>query len=108
MVATQNGGATFTNVAEAYNGGVIHPDVHALAFAPLDGDRLLAGTDGRIWGSVDLGGPTHPAPYPTSNDLQTQNGDLRATHVYNGSGPDAMHLLGGEAAQQSSGTPIRH
>jgi len=103
MLATQNGGASFTNVAEAYNGGVIHPDVHALAFAPLDGDRLLAGTDGGIWSSTDLGGATHPAPYATSNDWQTQNGNLGAIQFYKGSALDSMHFLAGAQDNGSSG-----
>jgi hypothetical protein len=103
-LATVNGGATFVDIGQAYNnGGVLHPDVHALTFAPSDGDRLLIGTDGGLWSSVDLGGATHLPPFGTSSDWQGQNGNLGTIQFYKGSALDATHFLAGAQDNGTSG-----
>ncbi len=43
----------WSNATNAYNGGVVHPDQHALVFA-ADGS-LYAGNDGGVWQSADGG-----------------------------------------------------
>jgi hypothetical protein len=100
ILATTNAGASFSNVGEAYNSaGVIHPDFHAAAFAPNDGDRLLVASDGGLWSSVDLGGAT----VGTTGDWQNQNGNLATVQFYKGTALDATHYLGGAQDNGSSG-----
>jgi hypothetical protein len=100
ILATTNAGGSFSNVGQAYNfGGIIHPDFHAAAFAPLDGDRLLVGSDGGIWSSVDLGGAT----VGTTGDWQDQNGNLATIQFYKGSALDSTHYLGGSQDNGTSG-----
>ncbi|MDP4198695.1 MAG: T9SS type A sorting domain-containing protein [Bacteroidota bacterium] len=63
---TNDGGQNWSDVGRAYNGG-IHPDQHALAFAPNDPTIVFAGCDGGIFTSEN-GGATfdqrsgHPQP----------------------------------------------
>ncbi len=51
MAVTHDGGATFAPVGEEHK----HVDNHALAFSPDDPDYLLAGCDGGLYESWDLG-----------------------------------------------------
>ena len=100
ILATTNGGGSFSDVGLAYmQGGIVHPDFHAAAFAPIDGNRLLVGTDGGIWSSTDLGG----ASVGTRGDWQDQNGTLATIQFYKGSALDATHYLGGAQDNGSSG-----
>lgn len=104
VLATTDGGGSFANVGQAYNyGSVIHPDFHAAAFAPFDGDRLLVAADGGIWSSIDLGGATHAQPYGTSSDWQDINGNLATVQFYKGSALDGTHFLGGAQDNGTSG-----
>ncbi|MHC5108381.1 MAG: WD40/YVTN/BNR-like repeat-containing protein [Planctomycetota bacterium] len=51
MNVTEDGGKTFRRVGEKHK----HGDNHALAFVPHDPDYLLAGSDGGLYESWDLG-----------------------------------------------------
>src|SRR6202023_3159168 len=83
MLRTDDGGASFTDVAQPYAGGPLHPDAHALSFAPLDPARsLYVGTDGGVWSSQNLGGTG------TSADWTNLNNGLSVTQFYSGSSVD--------------------
>ncbi len=51
---TLDGGQHWSNAGRAYQGG-IHPDQHAVAFAPSDPSIVFAGSDGGIFTSHDGG-----------------------------------------------------
>ena len=104
VLVTTNGGASFQNIGQVYDGGVIHPDIHAAAFATGDGHRLLMGTDGGLWSSLNLGGTNHAPPFGTSGDWQDVNGNLATVQFYKGTALDSSHFLGGT---QDNGTAGR-
>ncbi|TME47497.1 MAG: hypothetical protein E6I56_03915, partial [Chloroflexi bacterium] len=89
VVTTTDGGNNFNVVGNPYSGGNIHPDFHALAFMPGSSD-FYAGNDGGIWESPDLG-----------NTWNNKNGNLNTIQFYNGTSPDASHIVGGS---QDNGT----
>lgn len=50
-----NGGTSFSNITNGYNGGNVHVDQHNMTFHPTNPDILLAVNDGGIWRSTDRG-----------------------------------------------------
>ena len=49
-----DGGSTFTDLG-GYNGGDIHPDQHALAFAPGNSSTIVIGNDGGVFKTTNGG-----------------------------------------------------
>ncbi len=83
---TKNGGSTWTNITNAYNGGPVHPDQHALVFKPGSSSYYI-GNDGGVWSGDSSG-----------NFTDLNSGGLNITQFYGGSigevGSDAQ-LYGG-------------
>jgi outer membrane protein assembly factor BamB len=84
---TTDGGNTWTNLTNAYNGGPVHPAQHALAFLSSVSSSYYLGNDGGVWSGT--GGGTF---------TNLNGGGLNITEFYSGSigdtGPDAA-LYGG-------------
>jgi hypothetical protein len=89
LVATSNGGNTFSSIGSVYSGGVVHPDFHAIAFTGLN--SFYVGNDGGVWKTNDLGG--------TWSNL---NSNLSTVQFYQGTALDATRFLGGT---QDNGSP---
>ncbi len=50
---SEDGGSTWNDVDTGTNGGPLHPDVHAIAFA-ADGSVMYVGTDGGVWRTPNI------------------------------------------------------
>lgn len=95
VIATGDGGAHFSDVGQAYLGGSIHVDFHALQFAGAN--TFYAGNDGGIWqGTETLGSTTVSASWTNLN------ANLNTIQVYRGAALDTSHVLGGS---QDNGSP---
>ena len=94
MLATSDGGTTFTDVALPYSLGPLHPDFHAVAF-PGPANTFYAGNDGGVYLTSNLGGTG------TASDWTNENATLSITQFYAGSSPDLTHVIGGS---QDNGT----
>lgn len=97
-LATLDGGSTFVDITQSYNGGFVHPDSHAIAYTARS--TFYFGTDGGVWTTSDNGG----AATPTASDAShwtNRNATLGTVQFYTGSALDAGNLLGGA---QDNGT----
>jgi len=97
MLATTNGGTSFTDVARPYNGGPLHPDFHAVAYTGAS--SLYAGNDGGVYSTTNLGGTGSPG------DWTNRNATLSITQFYAGSSIDLTHLAGGSQDNGTAGNP---
>ena len=94
LIATANGGASWTNVngGPFNNGGnKIHPDHHALAFAP--GGTVWVGDDGGVYHYT-----------PSSGAVANANGNLNITQFYYGFNVVGSALLAGAQDNSSART----
>ncbi|HLW03664.1 MAG TPA: hypothetical protein VKT82_33770 [Ktedonobacterales bacterium] len=84
---TTTGGTSWTNLTNAYTGGNVHPDQHALAFLSNSSSSYYIGNDGGVWSGTSGGAFTN-----------LNGGGLDITQFYGGSvgetGSDAQ-LYGG-------------
>lgn len=96
ILATRDGGGSFSDVGRVYHGGTIHPDVHAAAFTGPD--ALYVGTDGGVWQTGDLGGAGG------AGDWVNLNSNLGTVQFYEGTALDREHFLGGTQDNGSVGT----
>ena len=87
MLATSDGGTTFTDVAKPYNNGPLHPDVHAVAFTGAQ--SFYTGNDGGVWKTGDLGGSG------LTSDWLNLNASLAVTTFYHGTALNSTHMIGG-------------
>ncbi len=97
MLATTNGGSSFTDVAKPYNGGPLHPDFHAVAFTGAS--SFYAGNDGGVYSTTNLGGTG------SASDWTNRNATLSVTQFYAGSSVDLTHLAGGSQDNGTAGNP---
>lgn len=97
MLATTNGGSSFTDVAKPYNGGPLHPDFHAVAFTGAS--SFYAGNDGGVYSTTTLGGTG------SASDWTNRNASLSVTQFYAGSSVDLTHLAGGSQDNGTAGNP---
>lgn len=115
--ATENGtsgGGSFKEIACMYSGcstfQPIHPDQHAIAFAPAGAAApasFLVGDDGGLWKTADMGGYANAAPGAAA-DWSGLNGavggsPLGTIQYYAGSTLDDNHYLGGAQDNGTSG-----
>ena len=96
VLATSNGGTSFTNIGKVYTTGVVHPDQHAIAF--LAASSFLIGNDGGVYKTTNFGGTGAPS------DWTNLNTGLNVTQFYGGSSLDLTHMLGGTQDNASPGT----
>lgn len=68
---TTDGGASFTNITNAYSNGVVHPDQHYLFFDPLDANTFFVCNDGGIYKTTNNG-----------NSFTNMNQTLTLTQFY--------------------------
>lgn len=94
LLATSNGGTSFSAIGKVYSGGVVHADFHAAAF--FAASSFYVGNDGGVWRTSDLGGTG------TAGDWTNLNSSLAITQFYSGTASDAIHFLGGT---QDNGSP---
>ena len=92
VVATNDGGVTWNDIARAYTTGVVHPDQHAEVFGP--GGLLYIGCDGGVWKSTDLGGFGTGTPGSAAH-WTNLNATLPTTQFYHGTALDSTHMAGG-------------
>lgn len=97
MLTTTNGGASFSDVANPYGGGPLHPDFHAVAFTGPG--SFYAGNDGGVYATSDLGGDG------TATHWRNLSANLPITQFYAGSSPDLNHLAGGSQDNGTAGNP---
>ena len=95
LLATRDGGSTFTDIAKPYNHGFVHPDFHAVAFTGAS--TFYAGNDGGVYRTTDLGGTASAA------DWSNLNSNLGTVQFHGGSVFDTTHLLGGSQDNGSEG-----
>ncbi len=91
MMATSDGGATFADIAEPYNGGPVHPDFHAALYS---GTTLFVGNDGGVYST------SAASPGTSWSNL---NATLAVTTFYAGAALDANHIVGGAQDEGTSG-----
>jgi hypothetical protein len=96
VMATNNGGTTYTDIGKVYTGGVVHPDQHAIAFTGANSFYL--GDDGGVWTTTDLGGTG------AAGDWTDRNATLAITQYYGGAALDPTHFLGGSQDNGNSGS----
>jgi len=89
---TTDGGNSFQNITNGYNGGYVHVDQHNMEFHPSNPDILYADNDGGVYYSTDR-----------DNTFSNMNSTLTLTQFYRiASDPsNASHILGGT---QDNGT----
>lgn len=89
---TTNGGSSFHNITNSYNGGSVHMDQHNMDFNPVNPNELLAVNDGGIWKSTNQG----------TNWINLNN-NLSITQFYRISADPSnlSHIIGGT---QDNGT----
>src|SRR5438094_788342 len=100
-LATTDGGASFVNITRGYNGGVVHPDFHAIAYTARS--TFYFGSDGGVWTTADNGG----AATQTSGDAShwtNRNATLGTVQFYTGTALDAGNLLGGAQDNGTAGS----
>lgn len=95
LVTTADGDATFTDVGQPYQGGPLHPDMHAVAIT--GSSSFYVGTDGGVWSTTDFGGTGK------STDWKNLNATLAVTTFYSGSALDLNHMIGGAQDEGTSG-----
>jgi hypothetical protein len=95
LLATRDGGSTFTDIAKPYNHGFVHPDFHTIAFTGAS--TFYAGNDGGVYRTTNLGGTASAA------DWANLNGTLGTVQFHGGSAFDTTHLLGGSQDNGSEG-----
>jgi len=57
LIRSSDGGATWERIPDWYTGGLLHVDQHAIAFNPVDPDRVYIGNDGGFF-VITSGGKT--------------------------------------------------
>jgi hypothetical protein len=100
-LATTDGGSSFVNITRSYNGGVVHPDFHAIAYTARS--TFYFGGDGGVWTTADNGG----AATQTSGDAShwtNRNATLGTVQFYTGTALDAGTLLGGAQDNGTAGS----
>jgi hypothetical protein len=97
LLTTLDGGASFTDVANPYSNGPLHPDFHALAF--VASDTFYAGNDGGVYYTTDLGGDG------TAGHWINRSSGLDTTQFYAGTSLDLTHLAGGSQDNGTAGNP---
>ncbi len=97
MLATSDGGQTFTDIAYPYNGGPLHPDFHAAAFAGAN--ALYVADDGGVSFTSNLGGTG------TASDWANRSTGLAITQFYQGASPYLTNLAGGSQDNGTAGNP---
>lgn len=99
LLRTNNGGTTWTQIAQDANGTLIHVDQHAIAFG-FNGaavTSLFVGNDGGIWSS--------PLPTPSSAVTWTDlNATLQLSQYYPGMSIDPRTPALGLGGTQDNGT----
>jgi hypothetical protein len=95
IVATSNGGSTYTDVGRVYSGGFVHPDYHAIDF--FGASSFYVGNDGGVWKTTDLGGSG------SQGDWTDLNNTLQTIQYYHGTAPDLAHIVGGSQDNGTSG-----
>jgi hypothetical protein len=95
MLATSDGGTSFTDIAHPYASGPLHPDFHAVAFTGAN--TFYTANDGGVWKTTNLGGSG------TATDWTNLNASLAITTFYSGTALDATHMIGGAQDIGTSG-----
>jgi hypothetical protein len=87
LFRSTDGGATWTDVGQS-----LHPDYHALAFAP-GGTKIYAGNDGGVWSATQFATPT----------WTNRNSGLAITQFYAGLSVDPANASHGFGGTQDNG-----
>jgi hypothetical protein len=93
LLATRDGGASFSEIAKPYTHGFVHPDFHAVAFTGPS--TFYVGNDGGVYRTTNLGGTAR------ATDWTNLSSNLNTIQFHSGSAFDTTHLIGGA---QDNGT----
>jgi uncharacterized repeat protein (TIGR01451 family) len=112
LFRSTNGGASFTNLTEAYGGGPVHPDNHARAFVGGDPEKLLNGNDGGIYyldnamSATSAFNANWTSLNTTLSTIEMYHGDITADFATSANpGATAGFQDNGSASVQFSGDP---
>jgi len=84
LFRSTDGGTSYTNMTDAYNGGPVHPDNHSRAFVGGDQQKLLNGNDGGIYfvdnaiGATGSGNANWTPLNDTLPTIEVYQGDITA------------------------------
>jgi len=102
MFRSTNGGTNFSDVTCGYGSGNVHVDHHARAFVGNDPDKLLLGSDGGVWLSLNATAAS-PTFVPLNNSINTiefYSGDITANFATSAS-------PGASGGAQDNGSNVR-
>jgi hypothetical protein len=95
VLATANGGTSFTDVGRVYSGGFIHADFHDVAFTAAN--SFYIANDGGVWKTTNLGGTG------VASDWTDLNAGLSTVQFFHGTALDSTRFLGGAQDNGSAG-----
>jgi uncharacterized repeat protein (TIGR01451 family) len=112
LFVSQNSGASYTNLTDAYSGGPVHPDNHARAIVGGDANKVLNGNDGGVYyvdnalAATGSGDANWTALNDSLSTIEIYHGDITANFATSAnSGATAGFQDNGSASITFGGTP---
>jgi uncharacterized repeat protein (TIGR01451 family) len=112
LFRSTNGGSSYVNLTQSYNGGPVHPDNHARAIVGGDANHLLNGNDGGVYylDNALTATSAFNADWTSLNDtlptLEVYHGDITADFATSATaGVAAGFQDNGSAIAQFTGDP---
>lgn len=102
MFRSTNGGVNFSDITCGYGSGNVHVDHHARAYIGNDPDKLLLGSDGGVWLTLNAtaASPTFVPLNNTINSIEFYSGDITANFA-------TSSTPGASGGAQDNGSNVR-